>query len=444
MFIDLAKYGKELYKHDSFSREKILKYSEKNFRKVLKYAYKNSDFYKKLYLTYGIKYEHLNDIKINDIPIIEKSQIREYFYDIQMKNISKEEVLKVLKRDELLFKIRNNYIVHTSGTTGSPTNFLYDKRALKILSANFIRLTMEGGERPIKISDIPLKNLYIAPVGGGYACTALALFGMSEYRCKNITINAQTPLNQWGKIIKNYNPTYLSGYPSCLNLVATLQEKGEINIHPKKIITGGEPLTKGNIIRYKETFGADIIDYYGCTESIFIGAKTSFYDEMYLYDDLNYVEIDSKNHLIITPLYNRAFPLVRYRLSDVVEGFNKKDGKELPYTSIKKIVGRDEQLMWFVDKDGKRDFLHPLFLDDLNIRGVNKYQFVQKSLNYFEIRCICKDTEDKSILKSNIDKEMAKFLKNKSLENLKYNIKFVDSMVLDKNTGKIKMVIKEI
>ncbi|GAA0115611.1 phenylacetate--CoA ligase family protein [Clostridium senegalense] len=444
MLVDLAKHGRELYKHNSLSREEILRYSEENFRKILKYAYKNSDFYKKLYLSKGIMYKDLDDILIKDIPIITKQQIRENFYDISVKRIDKKEIDKILASEKLLLRIKDRYIVHTSGTTGIPTNFIYDKRALRMLSANFIRLTMRGGNVKLGLSDIPLKNLYIAPVGGGYACTALALFGMEEYKCKSRIINAQKPLNQWIDLIRNYNPNYLSGYPSCLNLVAELKEQGKINITPKKIITGGEPLTRECIEIYKKVFGADIIDYYGCTESIFIGARSNNEKRMYLYDDLNYVEIDDENHLIITPLYNKAFPLIRYRLSDVVYGFNKEGDGDLPYTYIRKIMGRNEEIMWFVNERGKRDFLHPLFLDDLNVRGISKYQFVQKSLNYFELRCIYESIGNRQLKKEELEYQLHAFLKEKNLENVKYNIRFVEHLQVSQNTGKSKLVIKEI
>ena len=444
MLIDLAKYGKKLYKHNEFSREEIINYSERKFRSTIKYAYRNSEFYKKLYSSNGIEYGDLSNINIRDIPIIDKKYIRENFYDIAVSNISKDKIENAIKGDSLLPRVGEKYIVHTSGSTGIPTNFLYDKRALMILESNFVRLTLQGGEKKLGLSDFPLRNLYIAPVGSGYACTALAIFGMQEYKCKSVVINAQKPLDEWVRLIKDYNPTYLSGYPSCLNLVASLKEEGRIDIKPKKIITGGEPLTKEASEYYKKVFGADVIDYYGCTESIFIGAGSSFYDGIYLYDDLNYTEVDDSNRLIITPLYNREFPLIRYRLSDIVDGFTKEQVGRLPYTHMNKVMGREEEIMWFVNSKGKRDFLHPLFLDDLDVKGITKYQFVQKSINYFEIRCITSSRANDNIEKREIENQIDRFLSAKDLNNVKYNIKFVDKLQVNKNTGKTKIVIKEI
>lgn len=342
----------------------------------------------------------------------------------------------------MLPAIKNRFIVHTSGSTGEPTNFIYNKKALRILEANFARLSI-GGQNDIGIKDFPIDSLYIAPVGSGYACTALAIFGMHEYRTKSVIINAQTPLSKWKSIIEGCNPNYLSGYPSCIKLVAELMEKGEIQLKPKKIITGGEPLTSELQQYFKNIFSADIIDYYGCTESILIGAGTTYYNGIYLFDDINYVEKDEIGRLIITPLYNKAFPLIRYRLNDIVDGFNKDYEGELPYTHINKVIGRKEDLMWFVNENGEKDFLHPLFLDDLNVNGIINYQFVQNNLQSFELKCVSNESfKDK--MEKEIISQMDYFLKNKKMRNVKYNIDFVDYIPADKKTGKTKLVIKNI
>ena len=443
MLIDLVKHGKSLYDHNSWSREKILTYSEEKFRFLLKYAYNNCPFYKKLYSASGIEFGDLSSNEISQIPLITKKDIINNFFEITSSKITQSELNSLANTKSMLPQIKNNYIVHTSGTTGVPATFLYNKKALTILEAHFARLSINGGERSLGLKDFPIKSLYIAPVGSGYASTALATFGLEQYKCKSIIINAQSPLEKWVSTVGHYNPTYLSGYPSCINISAKLNEEGKINISPKKIITGGEPLTKEACDYFKKVFHADIIDYYGCTESIFIGAGTSFYDGLYLYDDLNYTEVDDINRLIITPLYNSAFPLIRYKLSDIMDGFTKEQSGTLPYTHINKVIGREEELMWFSNPHGKMDFLHPMFLDDLNVKGITSYQFIQKSLNLFKLKCITADPANKDSQLAEIQKQISQFLKNKNLENLNYTVEFTNQLEKNEKTGKVKMVIKD-
>ena len=411
----------------------------KRFRHTLKYAYKHSRFYKNYYSSNGIKYEDLDDIYIEEIPLMNKKLVSENFYDIATRKVKSESIKKAQSSNELLSRAGRYFVVHTSGSTGTPCNFLYDRNAIVNLESNFIRLSI-GGRNAIGRDDFPIRSVYIAPVGSGYACTALALNGLKIYHAKGIVLDASKPLYEWKSIVNKYSPNYLSGYPSCIKMAAELQEKGEINFKPKKIITGGEPLNHETAVYFSNLFNADIIDYYGCTESILLGAGASWYEGLYLFDDLNYYETDSKNKLIITPLYNKIFPLIRYQLNDMVEGFTKEKYGPLPFTHIDRVVGRNEDIMWFNNSHGNRDFLHPLFLDDLDVKGISKYQFIQQDNQSFVLKCVKMPYAGDDI-ESKIKEQINAFLKKKEMQNIKYKIVFVNDIEVNPHTGKTNLVI---
>lgn len=432
--------GRRLYEHNKLTRKEIIGYRDKKFRNLLKYAYSNCSFYREYYSQNGINYNHLDSIGVEDIPKLSKDMVRNNFWGICSFNINKTLVDKAASSGKLVLKVGKNYIVHTSGSTGKPCMFLYDRNAMNMIEANFIRLSM-GGSRTVNFKDLPVRSVYIAPVGSGYACTSLAMNGLKAYHAKGIVLNASTPLDKWKDIVKKYSPNYLSGYPSCINLAAKLQKKGEINFQPKKIITGGEPLSTEMLMHFNKVFNADIIDYYGCTESILIGAGTSWYKGLYLFDDMNYCEIDEHNKLIITPLNNYAFPLIRYTLNDMVEGFSYEGYGPLPYTHIDKVMGRNEELMWFKNINGKMDFLHPLFIDDLNVEGLLQYQFEQIDEKEFIIKCV-KMPYASNLTENLINNQIDEFLQKKQLSNVKYKVIFLDKINTDEKTGKTKLVIK--
>lgn len=431
------------YNHNKWDRNEIMDYSDKCFRNILKYAYKNSTFYRRYYTNYGIKFEHLDTIDPKDIPYMDKEKVRNNFFDIPTLKIKKRYLNDALKRNELLLKVGNYYLVHTSGSTGRPCSFLYGKRALNKIESNFVRLSI-GGKNSIRMTDFPIRTLYIASVGSGYACTALALEGIKKYKSRSVVVSALEPLEKWQRIVGDFKPNYIGGYPSCIKIAAHLQEEGKIKLRPKKIITGGEPLTKETSKYFSELFNADIIDYYGCTESIIIGAGASYYDGMYLFDDMNYIEVDKDNKLVITPFYNNTFPLIRYRLNDIVEDFNYDGEGVLPYTHINRIIGREEEVMWFKNSSGNFDFLHPLFLDDIDVKGIKYYQFIQKSDTFFSLKCVKFSNSDEEELIKNLKGLLDNFLKKKNMENVKYDISFEKSLDINPHTGKTNMVIKKL
>jgi phenylacetate-CoA ligase len=431
--------GFELLSHNKWSRERILAYSERKMREIIKYAYKSSRFYREFYTSHGIKEEDLNVIPIEKLPMIDKDLVRDNFFEIMTSDISKEDIEDAVKKDELVVKVGKYILVHTSGTTGKPCNFLYDKEGIDTIEANMVRISV-GGKNSIELKDFPIKVLYIAALGSGYAATTLAMNGIKKYRAKSVVVDIKEPIDTWKEKIESFKPVYVAGYPSCIKILADMKEKGEIDIKPKKVITGGEPLTKEVKEYLASVFDADIIDYYGCTESIFLGMGSSWYEGMYLMDDMNYVEVDELGRLIITPLYNKVFPLIRYRLKDVVEGFDKFHKGVLPYTYIKRVVGREEEMIWFKNEKGGKDFLHPLFIDDLDVQGLKEYQFIKTSEESFILNCV-KFGDYNDDIEKEIKKQIDEFLTKKRLRNVRYEICFVKELQIDRKTGKTKMVI---
>lgn len=438
--LDTLIRGNHYYQHDSWNHDELRKYSKQLLNKTIKNAYNKSKFYREYYSSFGIKPEDMDNISIDNLPYMDKDTVRDNFYGIATDRINPEYIKRAELKESLISKAGKYFLVHTSGSTGKPCKFLYDRRALDIIVSNFVRISIRG-ENHLGFHDFPIKTIYCAPVGSGYACTALALNGIKKFNSQNVVVNAAEPLEIWKEKIGSFTPNYLGGYPSCIKILSRLQEKGEINIRPKKIITGGEPLTHETIKYFHDLFGSDVIDYYGCTESILIGAGSSCYEGLYLFDDMNYTEVDENGRLVITTLYNSIFPLIRYRLNDIVEGFSRKPYGSLPYTHIDRVVGRNEELMWFKNENGKMDFLHPLFIDDLDVDGIKEYQFIQSGDDTFILRCVKMPYASPNVEKS-IKLQMDKFLHKKKMPNIKYKLEFADKLEADSKTGKVKMVIK--
>jgi len=473
---DLIYRGIELYSHNRWPRDKVTAYSEACFRRQVRYAYAHCPFYRRYYLAKGIREADLDALSPEDIPPIDKDILRTNFSGFIARIGKTSRVLGSASESDddesiCVGATRNHLsgpenrqdqprpglqygfeplsrfsddllVVHSSGSTGKPANFLYSKSAIAKVIANFVRLSL-GGNNPIGLGDFPIRTLFVASVGEGYASMALAFSGLREYHSRSMILDIQSPYRGWAERIQKFQPTYIAGYPSCLRLIAELQREKKIDVRPKKIITGGEPLTPELKSLLLNAFGADIIDYYASSESLFIGAGTSWYEGMYLFDDMNYVEVDPAGRLIITPLYNDVFPLVRYRLNDVAVGFSRERSGPLPYTHIDRLVGRSEEMMWFRNSKGEWDFLHPLFIDDLEVPGVREYQFMQTGEARLTVCLVAEQGTSPEQLREEAKKQVAGFLAKKGLQNVEFDVAVVEKLKTDEETGKSKLVVKQ-
>lgn len=423
--------SRRYWQNSLLSREEIQQKSLDGFHHVLVHAYDHSAFYHDLYSRAGLKRDDLFEIAPVDVPVMAKQDVIDHF----------EEIATVpVHHTEDGWKVSHGaMVIHSSGSTGTPTPFVYGRGMMTAIEANFVRLVNRGGMNRIAWPDLPIKNIHAASVGSGYASTLLLTSGLKKYHVNCIVVKASDPLDEWVSKIGAFQPQFLSGYPSCVAILLKLQKEGRIHLAPKKIIIGGEPVTKEQMQALCDTFHADVINYYGSSESILIGAGGSWYEGMYLFDDLNYVEEDSMHRLILTTLHNPEFPLIRYRMNDIMTGFDKGYDGVLPFTHIDGIAGRVEDTLWYDNEEGKPDFLHPLLLDDLYVEGVSAYQYEKTGKE--ELTVYCLTDQDHQKVQAEVRKQVGEMLAEKKMRNIRIRTVFPEQLYRNPVSGKTAMIV---
>lgn len=444
-----------LNKNYNYTFNEIQKIRNKKFRKLLKYAYNHSRFYNEYYQDYSINKDDLDDIPIEKLPSIDKNMFIENFDRIVTdKDLNIENINKFIKSNTENSKFLNKYnIIHSSGSTGTPTTFIYDSNAWDFVLAAAFRACKGDISLNDIISLISFKQfitsgfkkinvLYIAATEGRFAGVMAATTGIRGFGFNPMLLNINIPLNKWYEKVIKFNPMVIIGYPSAIKILCDiLLQKGTL-LNVFRVISCGEPLTN-ELRNYLQTaFRTDVFDLYGSSESLIIGLKRNNYDGFYIFDDINFVE-PMKDCLYITPLYNFKQPLIRYKLTDMAESKERGSNEYLPFTKINSIVGRNEDIMWLTNDNGERDFLHPLVIDDIDINGIIKYQFMQHSYKDIDINLEIKDGFDDYNVIKEFKIKFSKLLKEKNLNTIKYNINVVDKIPIDSHNGKSKLIIRD-
>ena len=428
------------------SRAYVLELQEKRLRGLLKYAFAKSPFYKEYYSDHGLTARQLETVPLSALPPVDRKMFRENFNRIVTdKRISSEGITAFMEKEALSDKnyLNRYHIVHSSGSSGKPTYYVYDEIAwMHLFTSHF-----QAHRHDIKPGELRyfLKNrvrmLYLAATGGRFAGAVVARYAGKNpfFRVKLLDVN--TPLPEWALLLKNFNPNIISGYPSAIKILCTLVKKQNIPLDVRRIVTAGEPVSQTTRQYIEDTLQCLLTNIYGASESLVMGFELPGTSCMQLRDDLNCFEIE-KDCTYITPLYNYIQPLIRYRMSDIL--VKKETGNEMSvFTQVEKVLGREEEMMWFVNEEGNEDFLHPLIIDDLNIAGLLHYQFIQESRNQFIIRIVTEKQADPEFIEKRIRELMTPILAQKKLSNLVYEITRADSVFISPRTGKSNLVIKE-
>lgn len=427
------------------SRKRILNIQNRKLRKVLQYAYEHSPYYYRVFNENGIDESNIATAPISSFPTIDKATFIENFEEIITTHDLNQNLLQEFdektKLDQKTYH-DSYHVVHSSGSTGKPAYFVYDENAWNEMLVGIIRGALWNMSMPeiIKLLVRGPRIVYIAATDGRYGGAMAVSAGIEGVHAKQLSLDINMPVDDWVKKINDFQPNIIIGYPSAIKIVGELVEKKMIKINPVRIITCGEPLNKSLRHYLENILTSEIINIYGASESLALGVEDSYHEGMYLFDDLNYIEIENE-HIYLTSLYNLTQPLIRYRLSDRLK--IKKDKSIYPFTLIENVSGRNEDMMWFKRQDGTNDFLHPLAIEGFVDEEILDFQFHQLTKNAFEMWIQSSGQNSQDHIKRYIYGKMFHILRDKNMESVDFRIRFVDEILPNPRTGKKSLIVKE-
>lgn len=438
-------YLAELWKlkqNEKKSAAEIKKFQQHELHKLLCYTWEHSDYYRKQFQAAGITQETLTKIPLSRYPAMDKQQLLEHFdeiitvHDVTQEDIRRFDAEQAVSRAPFHDKY---HVIHSSGSTGKPGYFLYDAAAWRKMLLGIIRGALWDMSMPL-ILKLLLKGpriAYIAATDGRYGGAMAVGDGIDGIGGKQIYLDINLPLNQWISKIKEFQPNIIIGYPSAIKILAGLVERGEVSGKFLRIISCGEPMDTCLRKYLEQVFETTVVNFYGASESLALGVETNPHDGMILFDDLNIIEmIDGQMYL--TCLYNYAQPLIRYRLSDHLH-LVPPSGK-YPFTKAQGILGRNEDMLWFEDQDGNREFLHPLSIEGFCIEGLVDYQFCQLGADSFEMRAQAAPSASQEAIRPEMLRQMKEILAAKGLSYVTFTVRFVREILPNPRTGKKQLI----
>jgi phenylacetate-coenzyme A ligase PaaK-like adenylate-forming protein len=143
-----------------------------------------------------------------------------------------------------------------------------------------------------------------------------------------LRLDATQPVEDVVRGLTDFRPDAVVGYASMLRVLAEEQQSGRLAIRPSALISASEVLTAETRQRVRSAFGVAPTNVYAATETAGIASECQ-HGRMHRCEDLVIAEVvDEDNHpvpagafgakLLVTVLFSRTQPLIRYELSDRV------------------------------------------------------------------------------------------------------------------------------
>ena len=432
-----------LKKNAKLSAKKMKSLQDGKLRKLLRFAWEHSSYYRAVFERAGITEEQLDTLPLSCFPTIDKQALLEHFDELVTVPDLKQENLREFDAGEAADRkpYQGKYhVVHSSGSTGKPGYFVYDEDAWSQMLLGIIRAALWGMSMP-QILGLLMKRpriVYIAATDGRYGGAMAVGDGIDGVGAKQMYLDIKTPVAEWIRQIREFQPNIVIGYPSAIKILAQLMENGEVGLDAERVISCGEPLGTSLRTYLEKIFRTQVVNFYGSSESLALGVETNPKDGMLLFDDMNVIEVEN-GVMYLTCLYNYAQPLIRYRLSDRLT-LKAPEGGELPFTRAVGLLGRNEDVLWFEDGRGNREFLHPLAIEGFCIEGLKDYQFRQTTKDTFEMFAETEHGASKERIRQEMLQQMREILSEKKLDFVQFYVNFVNEILPDIRTGKKPLI----
>ncbi len=370
-----------LKKQEKLSVRQMGELQDKKLRKLLHAAWDHSPYYRRAFAEAGISEGQLDELPLSAFPTLDKKELLAHFDRLVTEpGLNQEKIREFDEREAVDRKpYQGNYhIVHSSGSTGKPGYFLYDENAWNSMLLGIIRAALWGMSMPqiIRLLARRPRIEYIAATDGRYGGAMAVGDGIDGVGASQLYLDVNTPVEKWVKKLQEFKPNIVIGYPSAVKIMAQLVEKGKIEADVERVVSCGEPLGAGLRKYLEDVFHAQVVNFYGASESLALGVETDPKEGMLLFDDMNIIEVENGN-MYLTCLYNYVQPLIRYHLTDSMVLEKPKAGDPCPFTRAVGLLGRNEDILWFQDGSGNEEFLHPLAVEGFCIKGLKDYQFRQ-------------------------------------------------------------------
>lgn len=349
---------------------------EARLRRLLKHVKSNSPFFRDLYA--GIDIESAS---IEMLPILRKCDIIGHFDDyITVRNIKRTQLDEYF-RGKFDFERRFRgayYAFHTSGSSGTPSYVVWREREFKkscslIWQANLDRLQLLS-VRP-RVAYVGIMDDYV----GGNSW----VHGLREHAEVYMLSIFAAPAEMAVKL-NEFQPNLLASKPHVVANLARMQLSGDLNLYSlQDIVFAGENISVADDLLIQRAFGLQPRNSYSTCETGPIARQMSDEKVLQVLSDDIIVEIVDEvgipvttpglsGRVVVTNLYNRLMPTIRYDVGDVASVCSFRNGVR----KISYVQGRASSVL-NLSAAGRAWSISEFPLWSLYVPPLGRYQVIQ-------------------------------------------------------------------
>jgi putative adenylate-forming enzyme len=383
---------RRLEAHERWSAERLHSHQRERLLAIVRDAAARSPYYRERFA--GI--ELSDDLDLAALPRLDKPTMLEHFDDLVTdrrltlagveRHIAEFEGAELRTDPKLFGEYR---VLASGGTSGRRGVFVYGR-------ADWTEALAGGGRGQSAYLDfaphLPRRRLATIvadqPLHGNGRVNRSVDVGIHRM----LRLDARARIGGLVGELNDFQPEGLFTYPSSAGLLAERQLAGELRIGPWWIMTGGEVLSDEIKERIVAAFGRVPFDGYGTTEVGYVAIECDHHAGLHVFEDQVQIEIVDDDYrpvpagqpgtrLLVTNLFNRTQPLIRYELDDLVTASPEPCPCGRPFPLLKAIEGRSDDVLELPARSGGTKKIHPVTLRSplAGIAALSEYRIVYRA-----------------------------------------------------------------
>lgn len=401
----------QVRRRDRWDRHRLLVFQQAQLRRLLKHARAHSPYY-------GEVLAGKEGSPLSALPVLTKQDLMRHWDrictspDLRLADVERRLHDLETTGDDPARAWRGLWLAATGGTTGARATFAWNRREWTSVLASYARVNDWAG---VHVGPgAPLRTVIVSSRDPSHQ-SAVVGASLRSAIVPTLRLDAHRPVREMVDEINAFRPRLLVAYASLLGPLANAQLEGTLQISPEKVVAASEVLPAPARAAVVTAWGSHaLVDTYAATETAGI-ASTCQHGGWHLYEDFVIVEpVDSdyqpvpagspSERLLVTVLFSRTLPLIRYELTDSVRLSTKTCSCGLPFALLESVDGRSQDTLTLPGHDGEVR-VHPVvFASALQNSAPNGWQIEQHS-DHLLVRLVS-PVEDPHEAKAEIEKAL--------------------------------------
>ena len=339
--------------------------TEEKLKKLLAHASETTEFYA----------DYAGKTEIRDFPVVNKQTFRDHYEAFRSSKF----------RDA-----KDNRIMTTSGSTGTPFAMIQDSGKALMNTADGIFLSAVGGYR------IGEKTAFIRVWVDNVKKSRLSQIAENTIMMESSSLSDEA-IEEMLECIRREKVRVITGYSSALGEISHYIDRRHVDMSDfcvHAILPISETMPDPERERLERQFGCTVRSYYSNEENGIMGIESASNNSYYINSESYYFEIlkmDSDEpaddgelgRIVITDLNNYAFPVIRYDNGDSAVAHRTTQNGRFRLV-LTELYGRRSDILY--DTRGNAVTPYVITNNFWDVDGVKQYRFLQTGLKEYELR----------------------------------------------------------